>query len=173
MDQHGKKGQSVRSTRSLSVIRQADATVIRYRRCPASVRYLLMLFVPLAVTILVTEHGWHVRSPRIAVELALAGLMLTLVLILAISTTEVTVTRDQAQVRCLPVAIVPQRTFRRSEIIAIHHWEHRHKGVRHRVAIQLESPVHLGSFETRDEARSAAEAIAAQLQVECREAPPG
>jgi hypothetical protein len=130
------------------------------------------VFLALAIVILISEHGAHALSIRTAVELVWAVMVLGLIFIVATNLTELRVGPEKLQVRCMPIELYARRTLARSDVVSIHHWAHRHKGIRYRLAVQTAFPVHLGAFETPAEARAAAEAIAGQLQVDCRETPP-
>ncbi len=163
----------MKSTRRLSIDDQADQTIIRYQVAPTFVRYALYLFLALAVIILVTDHAGSAISLRTAVEFTWAVMVLGLIAIVAMNSTEVSVTSQEVHIRFIPIALYAPRTIPRLEILAVHHWLHLRKGgIRYRLAIQTNLPVRIGTFDTREEARLAAEAISARLKVECREAPP-
>lgn len=163
---------TVKSTRRLAISSDANATVVRFRWCPAFSRYALILFLVLAAIILITEHSETAGSLRTSIELTWAAMVLVLLLIVAINSTEARVTKDEVQLRYTPAAIFPVRTLPRSEIVAVHHWTQLRNGVCYRVAIRLAFPVYVGTFATREEALQAAQAIAARLGVDCREALP-
>jgi len=160
------------STRRLSIEQHADQTVIRYQWCTTFSRYGLAVFLPLAATILIVEHGGKALTLRLTIELIWAAMVLGLILILALNWNEVRATRDEVRIRCTPVAIVAPRTLSRGAITSVHHWTFWRKHIHYRLGIQTASHVYLGRFDTREEAMAAAQAIAQRLQVQCIEGPP-
>src|SRR5262249_4988289 len=107
--------------------------VIRYQWCPTFVRFLLLLFLALTLTIPIIEHAADPLSLRAAVEHVWAAMALRLVFTVAINRTEIRTSHENVLVLCMPVGILPRRTFPRSEIVSVHHWVLLRKGVRYRL----------------------------------------
>ena len=162
----------MKSTRRLSIEKRGDETVIRYQWCPTYARHTMVAFLILAVTILIVDHAGHSHSLRSYVEMVWAAMALSFILVLAVNSTELRVTPEEVRIRCIPVALYSMGTLRRSDIVSVHHWQFWRKRIHHKLSIQLAFTVNLGTFDTADETRIAAEAIAERLQADCLSTPP-